>query len=194
MSDLRYEISDWHQLSQCKSNTSNALSIQVSDFINDARLSATRISVVHEEFGDLYTVLVNPYGAILHEDFRISTEQILNDLACFGFFVEFSQREHLSGNAIQKLMTLQTLGFDKIRKLVVKDGKLGNKSVYVVGFMVIHHPDWMQDEYEATASEYFDALQHGSAINLSSLSYLQNINWGWLNYVANIQDVLEDNK
>ena len=194
MADLRYEISDWHQLPQCKSNTSTQLSIKVSDILNDARLSAIRITVYHESFGDLYTVLIDPEGTIMYQPFEIETKTVLSALASFGFLVRFSEREHLSGNSIQKLMTLQMLGFDKIRRLTVLDRKTGRKEVYIVGFMINKLPNWIYNEYESDTTEFNVALQTGVAINISALSYFQNMNWSWLDYVANISDILEDNR
>lgn len=192
-SELRYEISDWHQLPQCKSNTSRQLSIKVSDIMNDDRLSAVRITVYHESFGNLYTVLINPQGTIMYNTFEIDTEKVLEGLACFGFLVQFSQREHLSGTMIQKLMTLNTMGFDKLRRLVVYDHKTGQRSIYVVAFMISKHPDWLDMQYESDTVEIACALQDGSALNLSALSYYQNLNWAWLDYVASIDDILRDN-
>lgn len=192
--DLRYEISDWHQLPQCKSNTSRQLSIKVSDILNDDRLSAVRITVYHESFGDLYTVLINPQGTIMYDTFEIDTQKVLNDLSCFGFLVQFSQRKHLSGNMIQKLMTLNTMGFDKIRRLLVLDRKTNQKSICIVAFMINKLPDWIYNDYESDTVELTCALQNGSALNLSALSYFQNLNWSWLDYVASIDDVLRDNQ
>lgn len=193
MNELRYEISDWHQLPQCKSNTSNDLSIEVSDIIDEHRLSALRITVHHKEFGDLYTVLVNARGSILNEYRESTPETILENLSSFGFIVRFSQREHLPGNVIQKLMTLNTLGFDKIRPLNVHNYATGRSYTYIVAFMITQNPDWLSGGFEASWADFTTALNNGSAINLSTLSYMQGINWSWLDYVASISDIIGDN-
>ena len=197
MIPLRYEISNWHQLNQCKSNYSNDLSIRVSDFLSDPRLSATRITVHHDLFGDLYTVLVNAHGTILDSQDTVvfqTPSEILVNLEKFGFLVQFSQREHLSGNQLQKLMTLQTIGFDKIRPLDVYDPIKKVTEKYIVTFIVEKNPKWLYINYYADKQEFLNAINTGIAMNISALSYYENMDWSWLDYVANISDILEDNK
>ena len=196
MTPLTYEISKWYQLNQCKSNYSNDLSIRVSDFLNDPRLSATRITVHHNLFGDLYTVLVDASGTILNSadsvEFQTPSD-ILSSLEKFGFLVQFSQRKHLSGNQLQKLMTLQTIGFDKIRPLEVYDSIKKVTEKYIVAFIVEKNPKWLYINYRADKSEFLSAIHFGNAMNISAISYYQDMDWTWLDYVANISDILEDN-
>ena len=196
MTPLRYEISSWYQLNQCKSNYSNDLSIRVSDFLNDPRLSATRITVYHTLFGDLYTVLVNAHGTILDSQDEIvfqTPSEILTSLEKFGFLIQFSPREHLSGNQLQRLMVLQTIGFDKIRPLDVYDPIKKVTERCIVAFIVEKNPKWLYINYHADMPEFLDAINSGSAMNISAISYYKDMDWSWLDYVANISDILEDN-
>ena len=60
---LRYNISNWLQLSECKSNNSVDLYITVRQIIDDGshRLSGTSILVQHNQFGVLFACLVNSF-------------------------------------------------------------------------------------------------------------------------------------
>lgn len=197
---LRYNISDWHQLTDVRSNNSRDLFITVTDFVQDKRLSGTRIQVNHRDFGVLFTCLVNAHGNMISEleeniIYELTPKQILLQLEVFGFFVTFEPKKHLSGNQISFLMTLKCLGYDKLRVLNVWHSKNGVKSFkwYIVAFNIKHNPDWINNGYSPSEKEYATALQNGSAINVSALSNDNHWDWSWLDYVANIDDILEDN-
>lgn len=197
---LRYNISDWHQLTDVRSNNSRDLFITVTDFVQDKRLSGTRIQVNHRDFGVLFTCLVNAHGNMISEleeniIYELTPKQILLQLEVFGFFVTFEPKKHLSGNQISFLMTLKGLGYDKLRVLNVWYSENGVKVFkwYIVAFNIKQNPDWINNGYSPSEKEYATALQNGSAVNVSALSNEKHWDWSWLSYVANIDDILEDN-
>lgn len=201
---LRYNISDWSQLAQCKSNTSTDLYITVKHVIDDGsgRLSGTVIQVEHTQFGVLFACMVNSKGSILNSDpisskiLEMTTEEILKELNKFGFIVTFEINQHLSGAQISYLITLDGLGFDKIRKLAVSStDRSGHTSIsdYLVAFNIEHCPNWITSNYTCKKSEYLDALDSGNAINITNYSQSQQFDWTWLTYVANISDIIRDN-
>ena len=198
---LRYSISNWHQLTECKSNNSRELHIEVTDFINDSRLGGIRITVSHETFGNLFTYVVSPYGSLVsglgNIEYELSTNEILAQLAKFGYLITFKESEHLSGEQITYLMTLQNLGYDKIRILGVWKIQNGVKTYQpkVVVFKILEHPDWLNAGYVARESEFLKALDDGSAINITNISEANRYEWSWLkeNWIAGIRDVIADN-
>lgn len=201
---LRYNISNWGQLTQCKSNNSVDLYISVKHIIDDGtnRLAGTVISVNHATFGALFTCLVDSRGTILTPDSssgiikEFTTDEILGELEKFGFLVTFKINQHLSGAQISYLLTLDGLGFDKIRKLsVVTTDKSGTTSIsdYLVGFMVEQCPDWLSSNYQCPKAVFLEKLDQGVAINFTHHSMAQQYDWTWLTYVANISDILRDN-
>lgn len=200
---LRYQISDWHQLPGCKSNTDKCLKLTVADFIQDPRLSGTRISVEHPTFGNLFTYIVDLSGNIVSSlsldgklQAHLSIDDILVQLARFGFLITYKEYQHLSGNQLQFLMTLHNLHFDKIRLLNVWDTESGVKQfkLYVVAFQIEPLPQWLNSGYAPSNTEFQQALTKGYAINVSALSESQHFSWDWLyNWVADISDVIESN-
>ena len=201
---LRYNISNWLQLSECKSNNSVDLYITVKQIIDDGshRLEGVNILVNHTQYGTLFACLVNSNGTLLTPDpvsgiiKEFSTDEILAELNKFGFDVTFEINQHLSGNQIAYLITLSGLEYDKIRKLpVYQYDSLGNKvfSDYVVAFNVEHCPDWINMDYTCKNSEFLSKLNDGVALNLTFMSKTQMFDWTWLTYVANIDDIIRDN-
>lgn len=198
---LRYNISDWHQLVDVKSNNSQDLYISVSDFVQDKILYGLRIQVKHKSFGVLFSCIVNAQGSLLSEIcdniiYEFTPEQILLQLEVFGFMVTFNPRQHLPKNQIDFLSKLQGFQFDKIRILNVWHSENGIKCFkwYVVAFNIKDNPDWINNGYSPSEKEFKQSLENGSAMNISALSKDKHWNWSWLNYVANINDILEDNK
>ena len=191
---LRYRIDSWSKLPQCMSNNSRDLHIKVSTMINDRRLCGTRISVEHDEYGVLFTYLVDSYGDLIDSGIEpVSADILLKELARFGFLIEFSNKVQISKTQLQCLRGAYELGFNKVRILSVWHYELGEKvfSSYVVAFQDGFNQDWLNNGYSANEKEYLDAISYGQAINLSSISSEKHHKWSWLSgYVLNINDIL----
>lgn len=197
---LRYHISDWHQLPQCLSNNSRDLKIHVTDFIRNDELKGLRIAVHHLKFGTLFATVMSPQGSIISDEYvdtvhTMTTDDILSTLAMYGFLVVYCPRKHLSQSQLEYLQTLKGLRFDKLRRLPVWETVRGNKvfQVVTVAFKIESHSDWINNNYAPSKKELDAGLIAGTAINISAISKDQCFDWSWLDYVANIDDILEDN-
>ena len=198
---LRYNISNWLQLSECKSNNSVDLYITVKQVIDDGshRLTGTIILVNHSQYGTLFACLINSSGSLLTPDpvsgiiKEFTTDEILAELNKFGFDVTFEINQHLSGEQISYLMTLYDLKFDKLRILEVQDKPDGRYSEYLVAFNVAKCPDWINLDFCCGKKPFVDALMSSGAMNLTDLEQTKGFDWTWLTYVANIDDIIRDN-
>ena len=201
---LRYNISNWLQLSECKSNNSTDLYITVKQVFDDGshRLTGTIILVQHNQYGVLFACLVNSNGSLLTPDpisgiiKEFSTDEILAELNKFGFIVTFEINQHLSGDQISYLITLSGLDYDKIRRLDVYEyNRYGEKlfSEYIVAFNVDKCSEWLDANYVCRKTDFLNKLNEGGAINLTDVSITKSFDWTWLTYVANIDDIIEDN-
>ena len=198
---LRYNISNWLQLSECKSNNSVDLYITVKQIIDDGshRLQGVNILVNHTQYGTLFACLVNSSGSLLTPDpdsgiiKEFTTEEILAELNKFGFDITFEINQHLSGDQISFLMTVYDLGYDKLRVLSVQDKPGGHYSDYLVVFNVEKCPDRIHNDYTCGKKVFVDALTSSGAMNLTDLEQTKGFDWTWLTYVANIDDIIRDN-
>lgn len=202
---LRFKISSWKQLTGCKSNNDRNLSIKVTNFVNNGYLTGLRIQVVHPHFGVLFAETLNARGTCTTSldgsdtsviTFQLDTAHILSELRKFGFYVTFNPRKHLPESMLEYLDTLRNLLFDKLRVLNVEERQTDGTNAYkwyVVGFKSCTHKDWLNNTYCASKQEFVEALLDGSAINISELASAKGFNWSWLDYVANITDILKDN-
>ena len=196
---LQYNISDWHQLSGAMSNNSRDLRIKVSDFIQNNQLTGTLIQLHHKQFGVLFACVVNAQGTMVSEFndnlvVEFTPTQILAELQKYGFLITFNPKEHLPGNQIEYLMSLQKLGYDKLRIMNVYKYINGVQHFqwYVIAFN-IDDGNWLNNGYSISETEFMAALRDGKCVNISAISKTNRWSWSWLDYVANISDILEDN-
>lgn len=199
---LRYNISSWLQLPECRSNNSTDLYLTVNQVIDDGshRLSGLVIYVKHTQYGTLFACLINAEGSLLTPDKNsgiiqeFSSDEILEILATFGFDITFHVNQHLSGDQIAFLMTVDELGYNKLRRLYVQDKPDGTYSEYIIVFNVNKCPaDWLDVNYMCGKKPFVDALLSSGAMNLTDLEQTKGFDWTWLTYVANIEDIIEDN-
>jgi hypothetical protein len=174
---LRYNISNWLQLSECRSNNSADLYITIKQVIDDGshRLTGIIILVQHTQYGTLFACIINSSGSLLTPDpvsgkiKEFTTDEILAELNKFGFDVTFEINQHLSGDQISFLMTVNDLGYDKLRVLSVQDKPDGRYSDYLVVFNVEKCPDWIYNDYTCGKKVFVDALTSSGAMNITDL-------------------------
>lgn len=199
---LRYEITDWFQLSKCLSNNSSKYSIRVSKLLGD-KISGTLIEVKHALYGTLFATVVNSGGKlisdvddsgnVIHE---LSTEDILKQLARFGFYITYEQEACLPGSQLLVLMSIKTLGYTFISKICAKQIKQGQELItpYVVAFNSDSHPEWLKFGYICNLDDYQKALSDGTALYVdTAYNSTLGFNWDWLSYVASIDQILAVN-
>lgn len=198
---LRYRISNWKQLEECQSNTSRDLHIIVTKYFNNDYLSGLKIRIEHDYAGTMFAYILYADGRIINKDLGyipLDTATILQELARFGFYVEYNPVKSLSGDQLQYLMTLNNLRYNKIRWITVhgiKDSHTHSvrDMTTVVAFNSHKNGNWLNYGYSPSHEEFLESLQNGSAINLSAVSETLKYNWDWLlGFVASINDILEE--
>ena len=200
---LQYKISSWRQLPDCLSNTSRDLKIHITDFFNNTALRGFRITVDHTSMGTLFACVLQPRGDIItpgyeYSEHELSVETILEQLKMFGFYIIYEAESHLPGNQLEYLITLDKLGYDKIRILSVwsTDRLTGVKSFEnkIVAFQADPLGDWLNNGYAPPVTEFVAALDAGTAINLTDISNTKNYRWDWLKgKVLSIDDIIQEN-
>lgn len=198
---LRYKVSSWRQLPECLSNNSKELHIHLTDFYNNPSMCGFRISVDHDRFGTVFACVLNARGEMITPSSpfgfnELSPEQILRELRRFGFFIEYRPNKHLPGPQIEYIITLRGLGYDKLRKISVwEEAPSGCKTAktYLVAFQSYPLDSWLSDSYCPSKQEFTEALVNGTACNLTEICKTKSFNWNWLDYVANIDDIIRDN-
>jgi hypothetical protein len=183
------------------SNNSRELRIHITDFFNNEELRGFRISLEHTTLGVLFCCVLQARGSIVTDEdeygaSELTPEEILKELRKYGFEITYEPIKGLSGNLLDYLITLDKLGYDKIRVLNVWHMQNGTKAfeTKIVAFQVNPHGDWLNNGYSASEKEFIKALNDGTAINLTDTSRTKNFRWDWLyGNVLSIEDVVEAN-
>ena len=202
MSDpLQYNISSWDQAVSCQSNYSNQLHIEVSKLMMGSQLTGTLLQVTHDLVGPVFSYVVDGSGGLIASDqpldYELSTKEILKQLKRFGFLITYNPKQHLPADQLQYLETIQKLGYDKLRLLYVYTiDNHGNKNSepHIVLFNVAPNPGWLDNSYSSRKSDFLNAIGNGTALDITQMSEVKRYQWDWLDYVANIQDILDDNQ
>ena len=196
---LRYNISDWHRLTEVKSNNSRKLRIDVTDLIQSDILTGMTISVIYKGYPmPLFSYTIGAEGTAVtpNAGADLTKDQILAELERYGFLVTFNQSRHLPQTMLDYLTTVNNLGFDKLRKITVNFEEWGKsyKVTYVVVFSVEKCPEWISNSFEISRKDFDAAIISGGAINLSNIENTNQFDWGWLNFVADIDDIISENQ
>lgn len=200
---LKYRIQNWHQLSNCQSNNSRDLRIEVSDYIQNPRLQGTKIAIKDNQLGTIFCCVLNAQGPLTtdptdSEVYEFTPSQILSELRKYGFDVEYYPGSELDGPQMQYLMTIDSLGMDKIRVVHVshRDKLTGERAYtkHIVCFNSSFNPMWLTNTFTPTEAQFTEALNNGSAINITNVSYTNKFDWSWLQgFVGDIKDILQSN-
>lgn len=202
LKELRYEISDWTQATECLSNNSKQLKIEVSKMVRNKRVRGTRIAVTHPEFGTLFAALIQAAGSFITDTNEIGavipemkTSEILTQLRRFGFDITYVQEQSLPGPQLAYLMKLVELEYDKITEVVVRSRVNGAiKDIKTVtAIKSAQNQDMVQFDLVLTEAQYAERAAKGIIFNLTQPSKELNFEWDWLSYTIAIEDILEAN-
>ena len=168
--------------------------------MNNYVLQGLRIQVVHEKLGVLFACVIYSEGTLLdtNEDGLISElswRDINRELEKFGFLVYYHPKHELPADQLAFLIQIHNLGMDKLRLVGVRETYEGLEQIHtkVVAFQADAHPKWLDVKYHASLKEFNKALTDGTAMNIGTLSKEKGFSWTWLDYVATIADILEEN-
>lgn len=192
---LRYKISKWEQSPKCLSNLSEKYKIHVSTVEYSPNIKGRVIQVHHENIGVVFAIMVDVEGTDVDSTvnyYKMSTDEILNNLSTFGFNIEFKPEANLVAAQQDYLIEISKLSMDKIRIMKVYERDDSNNKVYrtkLVAFSSAVMTNWLLNTYTCSKKEFDETCGNGYAINLST----QEFDWSWLTYVANIEDIIKMN-
>lgn len=194
---LQYQISDWKQLSKCKSNNSPDLQICVSEYMQNQDIEGVKVEVKHPIYGTLLAYTILPKGQLITDITRKNLEvmhkqTLLNELSRYGFYVDFQEEENLSSGQVALLRTIQGLKFDKIRMFSINDASYSwEDSLVITAFNIESHENWLNAGYSPTKREWESAILDGTAFNVSGLDEAKKYNWDWTyNAILDLDQIL----
>ena len=198
---LRYCISDWDQAEKCLSNNSKDLHISVTRFVNNRSLVGRRISVTHTKLGVLFSTLIAPSGQLVSTDDEaahvMSVEEILSQLALFGFLIKYREEYALSGEQLSYLIELQRIGFDKICPVIVlqRDAHARTKK-FIRRICAIdsgENSELLIGGVKLTEAELAKKCLSSTLMDITDISLAKKFQWDWLTYPISIQTILDAN-
>lgn len=165
----------------------------------DDRLQGTVVRVTHKKYGCVFAYLVDGTGVDVDNPPLplLTPQEILEELRRFGFLITYNVMGTLPGRMIEYLITLDKLGYDKIRYMLISEPTIydteKDPEYFVTAFKIKENPEWINNTYRARTDEFQAALMNGSAINITAISEEKHFDWSFLrDYVLNISDIIEE--
>ena len=124
----------------------------------------------------------------------LTTEEILKQIAKFGFFVTYDVKSNLPTNVITYLSELYNLGYDKITEVYLGATSESGSRVWRPTVLVMKsyqdNDDILKFDCKLTQNKFQAKLAANSIINVT---HEEGMTWDWLHYIANISDLLDEN-
>ena len=197
---LRYRISNWNQITQCRSNNSRNLSLSLSKFLDGKRLQGYGIKVNHANYGVLFAALIEGIGTLITKTDEegadipfLTTDEILKQLMKFGFYITYNLAKNLPQEEFDYLSKLEDLGYDKITRIALESFDTNGNKVWRPAVIVMKsefNTDMLVFECKVTRKTFNERLTKNVILNITNEP---GMNWEWVTYIANIADVLDEN-
>lgn len=188
-------------MTECKSNNSRDLYLSLVNLIRSWKIQGRLIQVVHPEFGVLFSAMIEGEGKLvtnLDEKGRylpfMTTDEILKQLAKFGFYIRYDVKSNLPDETFVFLQQISLLGYEKITKVMLqttnKEGDTIWQPSIVVFKCVDDNVDLMSYGQKLSRSKYIRKVDKNIILNVTDQ---EGISWDWVTSYFNISDILNEN-
>lgn len=124
----------------------------------------------------------------------LTTEQILEQIAKFGFIVFYDLKSNLPDQVIAYLSELYNLGYDKITRILVQERDNSAERVWRPKIIVMKtaegNDDLLTFDCQISYAKFADKLAKNSIMNVTDEP---DMVWDWVNHMYNLSDVLDEN-
>ena len=123
----------------------------------------------------------------------MTTDRILLELQRFGFYITYDVKSNLSDEIVSFLATVDNLGYDKITQILLET-TVGNTTRWIPTAIVFKseqdNDDLLTFNCKVPRTRFNRKLTTNSIMNISAE---KGMKWDWLRYIANIEDILNEN-
>ena len=197
---LRYQITNWDQVTECFSNNSKNLYLTISKLRDNPTIRGDVIKVNHTKYGVLFAAILNGDGKLLNtytEDYLplpfMSTQMILRELERFGFIIKYDVKNHLPADILTFLSTVDNLGYDKITKVCLETKFEHSAKMWLPTTIIMksrYNDDLLTYGCRISRKVFEEKLTANVVMNIE---HEANMSWDWVTYIANIEDILSEN-
>lgn len=124
----------------------------------------------------------------------LTTDQILEQIAKFGFIVVYDLKSNLPSNVLSYLSQLYNLDYDKITRINVKSILVNGEICYTPTIIVMKsykgNDDLLTFDCTVGYKQFCDKLVANSIMDVTDEPGMV---WDWVTYMANLKDILDEN-
>ena len=170
--------------------------------MDGTRLKGLVLSVNHSNYGILFSTMITGSGELISEEDEngepipfLTTEQILTQLEKFGFIIKYDVKSNLSNDVLAYLSTMYNLGYVKINRIGVRmpnqNGDRYNRPTVILMKDVSDNNNLLKFDQVISQVEFNKKLDANIVVNITD--ELESDSWDWVTYMANLEDILEEN-
>lgn len=158
------------------------------------------LSVNHVNYGTLFATMIKGTGSLItteDEDGNdlpfLTTEEILKQLMKFGFYIEYDVKKNLPSEMLAFLATIDNLGYDKITRIALESYTPDGQKTWRPTVIVMKsegNTDLLVFDCKVTRKVFNEKLTANIVMNVT---HEEDMDWSWLTYIANIEDILDEN-
>lgn len=122
-----------------------------------------------------------------------TTDQILEELQRFGFYVEYDVKSNLPMSTLSFLATVDNLGYDKITRVALESVNTDGDRIWTPIILIMKsqfNDDLLTFDCKLTKKKFQEKLAANTIMNVT---HEQDLTWDWVKYIANISDILDEN-
>lgn len=155
----------------------------------------------HSTLGTLFAAMIEGSGQLITQEDEegndlpfLTTDQILEQIMKFGFYVTFDVKSNLPGDTISFLATIDNLGYDKITKVLLQEtneeGQIIWKPNIIIFKTVPENKDLISYGTKLSRAKYVEKVTAGTVMNVT---HELEHSWDWVTSLFNIADILDEN-
>lgn len=123
----------------------------------------------------------------------LSTQEILKQIAKFGFYVEFNEMSNLPGPTLDYIQNIMQLGYQKITRILLqttsKEGDIMWRNSVIVYKVVPDNTDLLGFGMKISRKNWMDKVDANTVLNVTD----EGIDWDWVDCMYNLSDVMDEN-
>ena len=123
----------------------------------------------------------------------LTKDEILKQLMKFGFYITYDVKNNLPEFVLDFLYKVMNLGYDKISRIALESYDVNGNRVWRPTVIVIksgYNTDLLTFDCKVFRKKFDEKLECNTLMNVT---HEPGMIWDWLAYIANIEDILDEN-
>lgn len=168
--------------------------------MDENTLEGLCLQVNHTKYGTLFACMIAGSGRIISKVDEegqylpfLSTQEILKQIAKFGFYVKYNEMSNLPGPTLDYIQNIMQLGYQKITRILLQttstQGDTTWQNSVIVYKVVPENTDLLGYGMKIGRKKWMEKVDANTVLNVTN----EGIDWDWVDCMYNLSDVMDEN-